>query len=80
MIEKDYPLAKDWDISGTEEAHKLNAERLIREMASWSKEEEEEECKRAIEFINNWYDDAVKRDLAKSVSWSVPRNFCCRFR
>ena len=58
----------EWDISGTEEARKLNAERLIREMASWSKEEEEEHCKQAIEFINNWYCAKAKEDLEKSVS------------
>jgi hypothetical protein len=70
----------EYDISGTKTAAKLNAERCIREMASWSKEEEEEHCKRAIEYTNNWYCARVKEDLEKSVSWSVPRNSFCRFR
>jgi len=70
----------EWDISGTEEGRQLNAERLIKEMASWSKEEEEEHYRQAIEFTNNWYCARVKEDLEKSVSWSVPRNFFCRFR
>ena len=71
QLEKDYPLAKDWDISGTEEGRKLNAARLIKEMASWSKEEEEEHHKRAIEYINNWYDARVKEGRAESVGKDV---------